>query len=231
MVSQFAERVSGMIEVLEQSDSRIAIRFTGYPIQYVNALRRIAMVEVPIMAIDDVVIYENSSVMHDEILAHRLGLIPLSTPLHRFVRQEECECGSPLGCPKCRVLLYIDVKAEERSRTVLSADMVSEDDSVKPISESIPIVTLATGQSVRLEAYARLGTGKIHAKWQPTTVAVVKEVDGSKDDYILELESVGSLSARDILLEAINILEKKIMSIGEGIGRLREYADAKPNIG
>ncbi|MEM4340301.1 MAG: hypothetical protein QW319_02050, partial [Candidatus Nitrosocaldus sp.] len=71
-----------MIEVIEQSESRIAVRFGGYPIQYVNALRRIAMVEVPIMAIDDVVIYENSSVMHDEILAHRLGLIPLSTPLH-----------------------------------------------------------------------------------------------------------------------------------------------------
>ncbi|MEO9364821.1 MULTISPECIES: DNA-directed RNA polymerase subunit D [Candidatus Nitrosocaldus] len=220
-----------MIKVVEQSEHRIVVRLTGYPIQYVNALRRIAMVEVPTMAIDDVVIYENSSVMHDEILAHRLGLIPLSTPLHRFVMQEECECKSPLGCPKCRVLLYLDVTADERGRTVLSSDLVSEDESVKPISENIPIVTLAKGQSIRLEAYARLGIGKMHAKWQPTTISVVKEVDSSKDDYIMELESVGSLHARDILLEAINILEKKITRIGDSIGGLRAYADAKPSIG
>ncbi|MFN4335975.1 MAG: DNA-directed RNA polymerase subunit D [Candidatus Nitrosocaldus sp.] len=220
-----------MIEVIEQSELRIAVRFRGYPIQYVNALRRIAMVEVPIMAIDDVIIYENSSVMHDEILAHRLGLIPLSTPLHRFVRQEECECKSPLGCPRCRVLLYLDVRADEKGRVVTSADIVSEDESVKPISDNIPIVTLVKNQSIRFEAYARLGIGKMHAKWQPTTVSIVREVDSSKDDYILELESVGSLPARDILLEAINILEEKITTLGDSIGGLRAYADAKSSIG
>ncbi len=220
-----------MIEVIEQSESRIAVRFIGYPIQYVNALRRIAMVEVPIMAIDDVIIYENSSVMHDEVLAHRLGLIPLSTPLHRFVRQEECECKSPLGCPRCRVLLYLDVRADEKGRVVTSGDIVSEDESVRPISDNIPIVTLVKNQGVRFEAYARLGIGKMHAKWQPTTVSIVREVDSSKDDYILELESVGSLPARDILLEAINILEEKITTLGDSIGGLKAYADAKSSIG
>ncbi len=216
------------VDIIKSSDSKIVVRFKGYPIQYINALRRIAMVEVPIMAIDDVIIYENSSVMHDEILAHRLGLVPLTTPLNRFNMPNRCECNSKLGCPKCRVILYLDVRAEEKNRTVLSKDLVSDDDSVKPVSDYIPIVILAKGQSIKLEAYARLGIGKMHAKWQPTTIAVAKEVDASKDEYILELESTGSMSAKDILLNALKILEDKIINLGKGIDGLREYA--KPSI-
>jgi DNA-directed RNA polymerase subunit D len=218
----------GSVDIIKYSNSRIAVKFTGYPIQYINALRRIAMVEVPIMAIDDVIIYNNSSVMHDEILAHRLGLIPLTTPLNKFNMPDACECKSKLGCPKCRVILYLDVKAEDKNRMVLSKDLVSDDESVKPISDDIPIVILAKGQSIKLEAYARLGIGKMHAKWQPTSIAVVKEVSAERDEYILELESVGSMDAKDILINAVNILEHKIINLGNGIEGLREYA--KPNI-
>ena len=63
--------------------------------QYVNAIRRISINEVPTLAIDDVVILENSSVMHDgKTLAHRLGLIPLRTDLDRFVLPHDCDCKS-----------------------------------------------------------------------------------------------------------------------------------------
>ncbi len=216
------------VDIIKSNDSKIVVKFTGYPIQYINALRRIAMVEVPIMAIDDVIIYENSSVMHDEILAHRLGLIPLTTPLNRFNMPNACECNSKLGCPRCKVTFYLDVRAEEKNITVTSKDLISDDDSVKPVSDDIPIVILAKGQRIKLEAYARLGIGKMHAKWQPTTIAVAREVDAIKDEYILELESVGSMSAKDILLSAVKILEDKIINLGKGIDGLREYA--KPSI-
>ncbi len=59
------------IDIIEESDNKIAIKLKGIPRQYANALRRIALSEVPTMAIDDVVILHNSSVMHDEAVAHR----------------------------------------------------------------------------------------------------------------------------------------------------------------
>ena len=155
---------SPSVEVVEKSDERIVIRFNNIPRQYVNSLRRLAISEVPTLAIDDVVILENSSVMHDEAVAHRLGLIPLRTEPGRFVLPHECDCKSTLGCSKCRVLLVLDSEANEKTLVVTSGELVSEDELVKPVSKDIPIIVLAPNQKLKFEAYARLGTGKDHAK-------------------------------------------------------------------
>jgi len=218
------EKRMASIDIIDHSDDKIVVRFKGVPRHYVNALRRIAMSEVPTMAVDDVVVQENSSVMNDEILAHRLGLVPLRTELERFVKAAECDCKSSLGCSKCRVLLTLDAGTSDKSRQVLSGEMSSEDDYVKPVRPDVPIVVLAPGQKVKLEAYARLGTGKMHAKWQPVSVAVVKEEDGDKEEYILELESVGSLKAAEVLSEALRILENKVKVFGEKAKELKAYA-------
>ncbi len=214
------------IDILERSDDIISVRFIGFPRQYLNALRRIAISELPIMAIDDVIIHYNSSVMHDEALAHRLGLIPLRTELNRFVKAEECSCKSTLGCPNCRVLFYIDVEAIGKPREVLSGDLVSEDDYVKPINPNIPIVILASGQKLKVEAYAKLGVGKSHAKWQPVSIAVLKE---DNNDFILRLESIGSLSATQILFESIKILSEKLRLFESNL-KIREGEYAKSSI-
>lgn len=42
-----------------------------------NAFRRILLAEVPTMAVEKVLVYNNTSIVQDEILAHRLGLIPI----------------------------------------------------------------------------------------------------------------------------------------------------------
>ncbi len=217
------------IDILEVSDDTISVKFIGFPRQYINALRRMAISEVPVMTIDDVVMHYNSSAMHDEALVHRVGLIPLRTELDRFVKAEECSCKSSLGCPNCRVMLYLDVEAIDKPRQVLSGDLVSEDDVVKPVNANIPIVALATGQKVKLEAYARLGTGKMHAKWQPVSVAVLKE---DNNDFILTLESVGSLKPSEILLESIRVLSEKLRRFDDKITKLREekeYAESNIN--
>ena len=73
------------LDLVSKTNERIVLRFNNVPRQYVNAIRRIMISEVPTLAIDDVVMMENSSVMHDEAIAHRLGLIPLRTDLNRFV--------------------------------------------------------------------------------------------------------------------------------------------------
>ena len=118
---------SPSVEVIEKSDERIVVRFNNIPRQYVNSLRRLAISEVPTLAIDDVVILENSSVMHDEAVAHRLGLIPLRTDPGRFVMPHECDCKSTLGCSKCRVLLVLDSEANEKTKVVTSDELVSDE--------------------------------------------------------------------------------------------------------
>jgi len=187
------------------------LKFNNVPRQYVNSLRRLAISEVPTLAIDDVVMLENSSVMHDEAVAHRLGLIPLRTDPGRFVMPHECDCKSTLGCSKCRVLLVLDSEANEKTKVVASGELVSEDELVKPVSKDIPIVVLAPNQKLKFEAYARLGTGKDHAKWQPTSAAVVK--DGKdENEIILIIESNGALTAEEILLSAAERLASKVKS-------------------
>jgi DNA-directed RNA polymerase subunit D len=197
------------IKILERDNNQIVIEFNNIPRQYVNALRRLSINQVPTFAIDDVVILENSSVMHDEAIAHRLGLIPLRTDLERFVMPDVCDCKSTLGCSKCRVLLVLDTESQDKTKVITSADLVSEDEVVKPVNNEIPIVSLAPGQKLKFEAYARLGTGKNHAKWQPTSVAVVKD-SKKEEDSILLIESNGSLTPEEIVLEAAKILGLKI---------------------
>jgi len=211
---------SPSVEVVEKSSERIVVKFSNMPRQYVNSLRRLAISEVPTLAIDDVVMLENSSVMHDEAVAHRLGLIPLRTDPGRFVMPHECDCKSTLGCSKCRVLLVLDSEANEKTKVVSSGELVSEDELVKPVSKDIPIVVLAPNQKLKFEAYARLGTGKDHAKWQPTSAAVVK--DGKdEDEIILSLESNGALTAEEILLSAAEKLAAKVKSFKQAASSLK----------
>ncbi|MEO9362331.1 MAG: DNA-directed RNA polymerase subunit D [Nitrososphaera sp.] len=212
--------VSPSVEVVEKSDNKIVAKFNNIPRQYVNALRRLAISEVPTLAIDDVVILENSSVMHDEAVAHRLGLIPLRTDPGRFVMPHECDCGSTLGCAKCRVLLVLDAEATDKTKVVTSGEMVSEDEMVKPVSRDIPIVVLAPSQKLKFEAYARLGIGKQHAKWQPTSAAVVK--DGKDEsEIVLVIETNGALTAEEILKESTERLQSKIKNFKQVIGSLK----------
>ena len=90
---------------------------------------------------------------------------------------------------------------------------------VKPVNNEIPIVSLAPGQKLKFEAYARLGTGKNHAKWQPTSVAVVKD-SKKEEDSILVIESNGSLTPEEIVLEAAKILGSKINEFDSAIQSL-----------
>ena len=126
------------------------------------------------MAVDDVVILENSSVLQDEIIAHRLGFVPLKTDLDSYNLPEECPCKSEFGCNLCRVTLAIDVEAKDGPRTVYSGDLTSENPAIKPVSDKIPILKLAKNQRIKLEAYARLGKGRAHAKWQPVSMCTYK---------------------------------------------------------
>jgi DNA-directed RNA polymerase subunit D len=211
--------VSTSIDILQKEDERIVIKFNNVPRQYVNALRRLSISEVPTLAIDDVVILENSSVMHDEAIAHRLGLIPLRTDLDRFVMPHNCDCKSTLGCSKCRVLLVLDSEANEKTKVVTSGELLSEDELVKPVSKDIPIIILAPSQKLKFEAYARLGVGKDHAKWQPTSAAIVND-GNDENESILTIETNGALTAGEVIMAAFEKLNLKIKNFSHVIQSL-----------
>jgi DNA-directed RNA polymerase subunit D len=160
--------------ILEKDGLSMRFVLEGISTPLANTIRRIILAEVPCMAIDDVVLVENSSVVHDEILALRLGLVPLKTDLDSYNLPEECSCESELGCHLCRTVLTLDTQAETTVRTVCSKDLVPEDPSIAPVSDNIPIAKLAPGQRIRLEAYAKLGRGKDHAKWQPVSACAYR---------------------------------------------------------
>ncbi len=164
------------VKILHKDDNKLRFQVNGISTPVANALRRIMVNEVPTMAIDEVVVIENSSVMCDEVLAHRLGLVPLKTDLDTYVLPEECKCQSELGCNKCSVSLTLDAEASDSIRTVYSGELKSANPDVTPISDKIPIVKLAPSQKIKLEAYARLGHGSKHAKWQPVSVSSYKYV-------------------------------------------------------
>lgn len=208
------------LEVVSKTNERIVLRFNKVPRQYVNAIRRISISEVPTLAIDDVVMMENSSVMHDEAIAHRLGLIPLRTDLKRFVLPQDCDCNNSLGCSKCRVLLVLDSEANDKTKLVTSGELVSEDEVVRPVSRNVPIITLAPSQKLKFEAYARLGLGSNHAKWQPTTCSTV--TDGKdQNESVLTVETTGALTAEETIDAAIQKLNTKVKNFTDTVASLQ----------
>ena len=162
------------VNILEMTESSIRFIVKGINHTFSNALRRTMLAEVNPLAVDEVIFVENSSILHDEIIALRLGLIPIITDLESFRLPEECDCKSEFGCNSCRAILTLDVQAKNDILTVYSGDLKSEGEITRPTSDNIPIVKLAPGQKLKLEAYARLGKGKVHAKWQPVSKCVYR---------------------------------------------------------
>jgi len=129
---------------------------------FANALRRIMISEVPTIAIDRVDFHANDSVLFDEMIAHRLGLIPLSFTPDKLNFKGSCKCGGK-GCSLCEVVFALE---KTGPCMVYSGNMKSSNKDVKPTSPDFPIVELLKGQGIKFEATAIVGTGKQHARWQ-----------------------------------------------------------------
>lgn len=153
------------IRLLEKSKDKKKVRFLikGSTPAYINTLRRIMMNKVPTMAIEDVELKKNSSALYDEIIAHRLGLLPLKTDLKGYVLPKKCTCDGE-GCAKCQVSFTLKAKGP---CTITADQLKSKDPKISPVYPEMPIAKLDKGQEVELVAYAQLGIGKEHVKWSP----------------------------------------------------------------
>lgn len=151
------------LDILELGSRQAKFILSETTPAFANAIRRAMLADIPKMAIDHVDIYDNTSVMFDEMLAHRMGLIPLRTHLDMYKLREECDCKGE-GCALCQVTYTLSA---EGPCTVHSRDMKSSDPETVPADDNIPIIELKNGQKLVLTAVARLGKGKEHAKFQP----------------------------------------------------------------
>jgi DNA-directed RNA polymerase subunit D len=138
------------VEFIERGDREARFLVRGVTPAFANGIRRAMLADVPTLSIDEVRVVENSSVMFDEQIGLRLGLVPLTTPPGEF------EAGDT-------VTLALDVQGPD---TAYSGDLVSADDMVQPAEDNVPIIDLKEGQRLEVEADAVLDTGKTHAKHQ-----------------------------------------------------------------
>jgi len=138
------------VEFIESEDRAARFLVRGLTPALANGFRRAMIADVPTFSIDTVRFVENTSVMFDEMIALRLGLIPLTTPLDDF------EIGYT-------VTVALDV---EGPATAYSGDIESADALVEPADANVPIIELKEGQRLEFEADAILDHGKEHAKHQ-----------------------------------------------------------------
>lgn len=150
----------------EKKTGKVSLLMKDTTPAVVNTLRRLIVNEVPTMAIDLVELKKNSTVLYDEMVAHRLGLVPLKTDLKSYELPEKCSCNKE-GCAKCRLLLSLKTKG---SGYVYAERLESTDPKVVPVHEKMPIAKLIKGQQLEVDAVATLGRGRDHMKWSPGVV-------------------------------------------------------------
>ncbi len=151
------------LSLISEQKEKLSFEISGLEYWFVNSLRRIMINEVPVLAIDDVEFRSNDSALYDEIVALRLGLIPLTTDLKTLNLKSECSCNGA-GCSMCQVVFKLK---EKGPKTVYAKNLKCKDSKIAPIFPNMPIVKLDKGQELEFEAFAVLGTGKEHMKWSP----------------------------------------------------------------
>ena len=187
------------VDVKELKPKKAVLKIEDIRPYFVNSLRRIMLSELPKLAVDDVVIYDNTSALFDEIIAHRLGLVPIPTDLSLLTFRDQCVCKGK-GCPNCTVRYTL---SKEGEGTVYSGDLQPAEKSWAITEDKIPIVELYGDQRLILEVEAVLGRGRDHAKWQAI------HAPGYRMETTIEFDKK---SANDVK-EFVNKLPKDLVEI------------------
>uniref|UniRef100_A0A3P8RUR3 DNA-directed RNA polymerases I and III subunit RPAC1 n=1 Tax=Amphiprion percula TaxID=161767 RepID=A0A3P8RUR3_AMPPE len=185
------------IDIVNLDESSIEFDMVGIDAAIANAFRRILLAEVPTMAIEKVFIYNNTSIVQDEVLAHRLGLIPIKADPRLFeYRNAGEESSEEEGSEIDTIQLQLKIKCSRNPRAskddsdprelylnhmVYSKDIkwvpignqadVFGDSSIGPVHDDILIAQLRPGQELDIIMHCVKGIGKDHAKFSPVATA------------------------------------------------------------
>lgn len=196
-LQRFNESLS--INILRYTDhnpaSDMVFEIKGISCAMANTLRRIMIAEVPTMAIEHVFVINNTSIIQDEVLAHRLGLIPIAVDPRLF----ELKAEDDAPCEKNTIVMKLKIECkrlpdgtivndkvhsdhlewlpegseipEETNTTFTSTQKSDNLQEVRPVHHDILIAKLRPGQAIEVECHCTKGSGEEHAKWSPVATA------------------------------------------------------------
>lgn len=193
------------MELQIKSKDEVNLRFelNGVSYSFANMLRRTLMRDIPIYAIDSIVVYENTTELIDEYIANRLGEVPLITPLHADSKPRE-------------IVLTLDATVSGQ-QFLYSRDLSTNDSVVRVALENIPLFIASEGKALRLEAKARVGYGRQHAKFQACSCAYEQK---SNNSFSFLIEGFYQKKPQDILKEGLEIISKKTENYLEMLDKL-----------
>ena len=192
------------IEKLSKKKGRVTFVLKDSTEVFSNTVRRLILEDVPTLAVEDVEIKDNNSALFDEMLALRLGLLPIKTDLKSYNLKESCKCAGE-GCAQCE--LKIMLKAGKNGY-VYAGEAKSTDPKCSFVQENMPIVKLLPKQKLDVTLTAIMGTGKEHVKWAPGWAIFRKErkLDVSKaknPELVASKASDGSLALKNGKLHVV----------------------------
>jgi DNA-directed RNA polymerase subunit D len=193
----------------EKKNGKLSFKLSGSNEVFANTIRRLVIEEVPTLAVEDVEIKDNSSALYDEMLALRLGLIPIKTDLssYRLPENEDEVTEKSATCT-----LQIKLKSSKKG-FVYAKEAESSDPKCTFVQEDMPVTKLISKQKIDVVMTAVMGQGKVHTKWSPGLVFFTED----SSNYTFNVESWGQLSCKEMLNESANILIKKAEELEEKI--------------
>ncbi|OMJ90132.1 hypothetical protein SteCoe_7522 [Stentor coeruleus] len=192
------------LEIIEENPDDMIIDIKGIEAPLANALRRIMISEVPTMAIEDVDLYQNTSVIPDEVLAHRLGLIPIYAEPEKFKykTQEDSHNGENSILFKLHVKCIRLQDKSIQNENVYSRDLIwsplpgQEKMHIAPVHSDILIAKLGPGQEIEAELWCEKGIGATHTKWSPVCTASYRLMPSITLSQILKGENAKALKRK-----------------------------------
>ena len=215
----FIEKIEKNMEIKITSldEEECVFDLIGVDASVANALRRILLAEVPTVAIENVFIESNTSIIQDEVLAHRLGLIPIKVDPNSFEDYDESDGPTDLNTVVFKLEAFCEEDPEkssdENTMTVYSGDFEwipqgnQEEkfpEGIRPVHDNITLALLRPGQHIRLEAHCRKGIGKDHTKYSPSATAsyrLLPQIDFKeplRGDLAEELKGMCPMNVFDI---------------------------------
>uniref|UniRef100_A0A8D0H787 DNA-directed RNA polymerases I and III subunit RPAC1 n=1 Tax=Sphenodon punctatus TaxID=8508 RepID=A0A8D0H787_SPHPU len=179
------------VDVINMDETTLEFDMVRIDAAIANAFRRILLAEVPTMAVEKVFVYNNTSIVQDEILAHRLGLIPIRADPRLFeYKSPEEECGEintlqfqlKIKCSRNPRAaressdpneLYLNHKVYSKHITWVPLGSQAENMNAdfRPVHDDILIAQLRPGQEIDVLMHCVKGIGKDHAKFSPVATA------------------------------------------------------------
>lgn len=185
------------IETVEDGDDVLKVEISGINEVIANALRRSMLIKVPTLAVKELEIRKNESALIDEVLANRIGQVPLTVPQN--VDEDDT--------------VHVALKQEGPGQ-VLAEDLKADNDEAEPVNPEAILVDLKDEQGVDLEGEAVLGRGEEHAKHQGGTVGYEKEDD---DTFLFRIESTSGYTNEELLQRAIDELKSELDEFEEAV--------------